>query len=126
MHGSRNHPLEFKRRLAEAACVPGVSVSKLALEHGLNVNMVFRWRRLYRAGHFDAPEVTNDSLLLPVIVEAPAVEGSVDVPPAGNQCAQPDASPTGIIRLQLAKGQVSIEGRVDPEVLRMVVQCLSQ
>ncbi|SPD68632.1 protein of unknown function (plasmid) [Cupriavidus taiwanensis] len=44
----------------------------------------------------------------------------------GNQCDQPEASPTGVIRLQLAKGQVSIEGLVDPEVLRKVVQCLSQ
>ncbi|WP_454743902.1 transposase [Cupriavidus necator] len=78
LHGSRNHPIELKRRLAEAACVPGVSVSKLALEHGLNVKMVFRWRRMYRAGHFGAPEVANDPLLLPVIVEAPAVEVSVD------------------------------------------------
>ncbi|KDP86235.1 hypothetical protein CF70_009255 [Cupriavidus sp. SK-3] len=126
LHGSRNHPIELKRRLAEAACVPGVSVSKLALEHSLNVNMLFRWRRMYRAGDFGTPEVANDPLLLPVIVEAPAVEGSVDVPPAGNQCDQPEASPTGVIRLQLAKGQVSIEGRVDPEVLRTVVQCLSQ
>nr|WP_115713854.1 transposase [Cupriavidus taiwanensis] len=83
LHGSRNHPIELKRRLAEAACVPGVFVSKLALEHGLNVNMVFRWRRMYRAGHFGTPEVANDPLLLPVIVEAPPVEGSVDVPPAG-------------------------------------------
>lgn len=106
--------------------MPGVSVSKLALEHGLNVNMVFRWRRMYRAGDFGPPKVANDPLLLPVIIEAPAVEGSVGVPPAGNQCDQPEATPTGVIRLQLAKGQVSIEGRVDPEVLRTVVQCLSQ
>ncbi|MDW3689161.1 hypothetical protein RA280_47130 [Cupriavidus sp. CV2] len=90
------------------------------------MNMVYRWRRMYRAGDFGPAEVANDPLLLPVIVEAPAVEESVDVPPAGNQCDQSGASPTGVIRLQLAKGQVSIEGRVDPEVLRMVVQCLSQ
>ncbi|WP_249221569.1 transposase [Cupriavidus sp. KK10] len=125
IQGSRNHPIELKRRLAEAACVPGVSVSKLALEHGLNVNMVFRWRRMYRAGHFGPPEVAHDPLLLPVIV-APAVDASSDLPPAGNQCDQPGESPTGVIRLQLAKGQVTIEGRVDPEALRTVVQCLSQ
>lgn len=88
--------------------------------------MVFRWRRLYRAGHFGAPEVTYDSLLLPIMVEAPPAEESVHVPTTGNPCDQSEALPTGVIRLQLAKGQVSIEGRVDPEVLRTVVQCLSQ
>ncbi|XDA04444.1 transposase (plasmid) [Cupriavidus sp. Agwp_2] len=80
--------------------MPGVSVSKLALEHGLNVNMVFRWRRMYRAGHFGAPEVANDPLLLPVVVEAPAVEESVAVPLKGNPCDQPEVSPAGVIRLQ--------------------------
>jgi transposase len=89
--------------------------------------MVFRWRRMYRAGHFGGPAVANDALLLPVMVAAPADEESVEVPPTtGNPCDQPEASPTGVIRLQLAKGQVSIEGRVDPEVPRTVVQCLSQ
>ncbi|GAB7545132.1 hypothetical protein CS8_048110 [Cupriavidus sp. 8B] len=98
--------------------MPGVSVSKLALEHGLNVNMVFRWRRMFRAGQFGASEVADAPLLLPVVVGAPAVEESVAVPPTGRPCEQPKASPTGVMRLQLAKGQLSIEGRADPEVLR--------
>ncbi|PLP96193.1 IS66 family insertion sequence hypothetical protein [Cupriavidus pauculus] len=110
--GSRNHPIELKQRLAEAACVPGVSVSKLALEHGLNVNMVFRWRRMLRAGHLGVPHAGDAPMLLPVVLRGPEGEK-----PAGG-------SLTGVIRLQLAKGQVSIEGRVDPELLRMVVQCL--
>ncbi|HDR8951490.1 transposase [Burkholderia vietnamiensis] len=41
--GYPNHPIDFKRRSAELACEPGVSVSKLALEHGLNANQLFRW-----------------------------------------------------------------------------------
>lgn len=109
MRGSRNHPIELKQRLAEAACMPGLSVSKLALEHGLNVNMVFRWRRMLRAGHLGVPHVGDTPALLPVVLRGPGVEK-----PAV-------ASLMGVIRLQLAKGQVSIEGRVDPEILRMVV-----
>ncbi|WP_404988028.1 transposase [Caballeronia sp. LZ043] len=45
--GSPNHSPEFRRRLAEAACEPGVSVSKLAREHGIKANMLFKWRRRY-------------------------------------------------------------------------------
>lgn len=120
-HGSPNHPIELKRSVAEAACVPGVSVSKLALEHGLNVNMVFRWRRMFRAGQFGAPQVADAPLLLPLVVGAPAVEESVAVPQTGKPCEQPKASPAGIMRLRLAKGQVSIEDRVDPAVLRIII-----
>ncbi len=48
-HGGRrrstNYPMEFKRKLAQHACEPGVSVSQLALQHQLNSKMVFTWRR---------------------------------------------------------------------------------
>ena len=46
--GRPNHPLEFKRRLAAVACDAAVSVAKLALEHGVNANLLFKWRRLSR------------------------------------------------------------------------------
>ncbi len=54
--GCPNRAVEFKRELAAAACAPGVSVAKLALEHGLNTNLLFKWRRQYRAGDFGAPD----------------------------------------------------------------------
>jgi len=81
---------------------------------------------MLRAGQFGATEIADAPVLLPVVVGGPAVKESVAEPVTGMPCEQPSASPTGVIRLQLAKGQVSIEGRVDPEVLRMVVQWLSQ
>jgi len=31
-------------------------VAKLALEHGVNANLLFKWRRQYRAGDFGAPD----------------------------------------------------------------------
>jgi transposase len=39
---STNYPLEFKRQLAEQACDKSVSVAQVALQHGLNTNMLFR------------------------------------------------------------------------------------
>ena len=43
--GRPNYPLAYKREVAMAACAPNVSVAKVALAHGLNTNMVFKWRR---------------------------------------------------------------------------------
>ena len=54
--GCPNRVVEFKRELATAACTPGISVAKLALEHGVNTNLLFKWRREYRAGKFGAPD----------------------------------------------------------------------
>ena len=47
--GRPNYPIDFKRHLAVLACEPAISVAKLALEHGINANMLFKWRRHYRA-----------------------------------------------------------------------------
>jgi len=53
-----------------AACTPGTSVAKLALEHGVNTNLLFKWRREYRAGKFGAP---NPAHKVTEAVETPAV-----------------------------------------------------
>lgn len=64
--GRPNHPKELKLRLAKAACEPDVSAGQLALEHGINVSLLFKWRRHYLAGEFDAASVKSD--LLPVAI----------------------------------------------------------
>ena len=47
--GRPNYPIDFECHLAALACEPVISVAKLALEHGINANMLFKWRRHYRA-----------------------------------------------------------------------------
>ncbi|WP_245725608.1 transposase [Pandoraea oxalativorans] len=47
--GRANYDAAFRSHLAAAACEPGVSVSKLVREHGIDANMLVTWRRQYRA-----------------------------------------------------------------------------
>ncbi|WP_139819588.1 transposase [Escherichia coli] len=42
--GCPNYPPEFKQQLVAASCEPGISISKLALENGINANLLFKWR----------------------------------------------------------------------------------
>ena len=39
---------EEKRRIVEETLKPGASVAIVAREHGVNANLVFGWRKLYR------------------------------------------------------------------------------
>jgi transposase-like protein len=39
---------QAKRELVEACLVPGVSVARLALEHGLNANLLRSWVTAYK------------------------------------------------------------------------------
>jgi transposase len=125
-----NFSTDFKRRLAQQASEPGVSVSHLAQQHGVNVNMLFKWRRHLVAGLFDAPQ--GPQVMLPVaIVEAPA---SVVPVMASKRQAAPTPVPApaadagairhGIIEIQIADATVRFDGQADLATLRAVVRML--
>ncbi|MFM0069523.1 transposase, partial [Paraburkholderia aspalathi] len=61
--GRPNYARELRERLAAAACEPGVSVSKLARENGINANMLFTWRRRYLA-----EQQAQSAGLIPVVL----------------------------------------------------------
>ncbi len=127
--GCPNHPIEFKRGLAAAACDPAVSVAKLALEHGVNTNLLFRWRRQYRMGMFGAPDPAH--LLLPVVASpadvAPAVEGSVTLLPVQMPDMEigPAAAPA-FIEVVFACATVRITGSPEATTLRTVIDALAR
>lgn len=102
---SANYPLAFKRQLAQRACDENVSVAQLALEHGLNTNMVFKWRRELRAGRLDGA-----AALLPVSV-------TPNRPPVPSTSAA-----DGVIEVRIGAVLVRIEGAPDPGTLGLVLQ----
>ncbi|EFO4099823.1 transposase [Escherichia coli] len=48
--GCPNYPPEFKQQLVAASCEPGISISKLALENGINANLCKRTARAVLTG----------------------------------------------------------------------------
>jgi transposase len=103
--------------------VPGASVAKIALEHRLNTNLLFKWRGLYLrelAGPGgDAPK------MLPVSVEqvSDAPESTLPEPRAA---ARNRSASAGCIEIELALGRVRLRGAVDAAMLRSVLQILSE
>jgi transposase len=54
--GRRRYDLQSKRELARACLEPGVSLAGMALEHGVNANLLRKWVLSYqRAGDAAAP-----------------------------------------------------------------------
>lgn len=118
--GRPNYPLEFKRRLAVEACEPGVSVAKLALRYGLNTNMVFKWRRQYRAGQFDTNDDAKAVGIQPLFL--PVIAGSVAGKPSAMKAT---ASVPG--HIEIIRGQTCIRvcGDVTASALHLVLDCLA-
>ena len=109
--GRPNYPIDFKLRLAQQACEPGVSVSRLALDHGINANMLFKWRRHYRAGLLGAAPAALPVLLPVTIADAPAPITA-------------GATPAGRIEIAIADAVVRIDGAADAATVRAVLQGL--
>ena len=116
--GRPNYPVEFKRRLAAAACEAGVSVSKLAMANGVNANMVFKWRREYRAGLFEAMPEAGTALLPVVFAEAPLTVGPAPTAPTAS------ATAPSVIEIIFADAVVRIHEGVDAALLRTIFQSL--
>jgi transposase len=117
--GRLNYLIEFKRRLAAESCEPEISVAKLALRYGLNANMLFKWRRQYRAGQFDeqssgcqAPEAPR---FLPVVTAAPPGK----VKPAKAATHEP-----GYIEILRGDSRVRVCGDVTASALNL--DCLAK
>jgi transposase len=108
----RSFAREFKRQVVEETLVPGASVSGVALRHGLNNNMVFKWRRAYLRRRAPAP--TQPVKLLPVsmVADGDCVVTTTAVMPANSFSG---------IELCVADVQILVHGRVDTEALRAVL-----
>jgi transposase len=78
----RHHSAQFKARVVEACAVPGASVAAVALEHGLNANLLRRWLKASAPGKSGAVALARKptacltrSTFVPVTVEAPIPSG---------------------------------------------------
>jgi transposase len=73
----RQHAHEFKQRLV-ALCLPGISISGVALAHGVNANLLRRWIKQFSAPH-PLPSIPAPMPLVPIQVELPPANSASDV-----------------------------------------------
>ena len=118
--GRPNYPIEFKRRLAVESCEPEISVAKLALRHGLNANMLFKWRRECRAGKLEIQsrhcQTTETPLFLPVVTSGTPSK----IKPAKAAPQEP-----GYIEILRGDARIRVCGDVSASALRLVLDCLA-
>ena len=114
----RRHTAQFKRDLVERCLQPGASVSGIALESGINTNVLFRWRReQLRATASVQHESTEQAVLLPVKLAAP-------VTPTTQATAARSPMPAGVIEIEIGAARVRLRGAVDEANVRCVLQAL--
>src|SRR3954447_7052517 len=110
-----------RRKIAEAALVPGASVSSVAKAHGVRPNQVRHWRRLYCRGLLD--EAVSTSLVAVKITDKPDQKSAAEAVPS-SAGARMQTHARGTIRIETAKGLVLIEGAAETASLRVVLEYL--
>jgi transposase len=71
----RRHSAELKQQVLAECAQPGASVARVALSHGINANVVHKWRRL--AGGQEA--AAAQSAFVPLSLPAPASSAVPDI-----------------------------------------------
>ena len=119
----RRHADELKARVLAACAEPGASVAAVSQSHGLNANLVHKWRR-----GCGVPTLTRaDPVRSAVTARAEFIALAL---PAANVAArgQASAAPVADIRIEWRRGAAAIAVSwpvsAAPECARWLLQCM--
>lgn len=121
--GCPNYPPEFKQRLVAASCEPGISISKLALENGINANLLFKWRQHWRQGKLQLPASPEGGVpqLLPITLDA-------ETEPANQPSAAAHEPEAFNLSCEIAfrHGTLRLDGAISEQLLTRLIQELKR
>ena len=74
----RRYSAAMKAQVVAECDVPGTSVAKVAMSHGINANVVHRWRQLAREGKSPVLAKTGEFMPVP-LAASPVVVAPADI-----------------------------------------------
>ena len=134
----QRYSLDFKLQVVKETLAPGASVSVVARRHGMNTNVIFRWRKQFREGQLGNGRLLADkgspaAGFVPIHVAedvppvralpAPQKPGGENVKAVG--LAEAGGKTPGLIEIETAGGvKLRLSGRVDDRALRRVLAAI--
>lgn len=106
---------EEKLRLVEEAFQPGVKATEVARRLGVDVSLLYRWRRQFFGQQRRLPAF----MPITVATDAPSPEEVTE------PTAAPAGPPAGLIEVEFATARLRITGPVDPALVGTVIAALS-
>ena len=122
----RRHADELKARVLAACAEPGASVAAVAQAHGLNANLVHKWRRGCGAPMYNAARPVRSAMTAGAEFIALALPATTVAAPATN--GQPITVPAADIRIEWHRGSAAIAVSwpvsAAPQCARWLLQCM--
>ena len=119
----RRHSAAFKRKLVKLTEEAGALVAAIALAHGINANLLFKWRRA-QATRPARRKPAAQAVLLPVTLDPLPPASAIIELPAPTPTPAARAPAVGIIDIDFGGARVRLRGSVDPASVRCVLQAL--
>ncbi len=128
----RRYSLDFKFQVVKETLAAGASVSVVARRHGMNTNVVFRWRKQYREGRLGKGGLPAAGFVPIHVAEDAAPARALPAPREPGGESVKTALPTeaggktpGMIEIETAGGvKLRLCGRVDDRALRRVLAAI--
>lgn len=111
---------EFKRQIVEESLTSGASIAAVAQAHGINANLLHKWRWSYRNGEYGT--FAEPSTLAAVQIVNPA--RLVVAKPTQPTKISADIKHSGYIELLFNDTRVLVHGAPDSQTLRSVIDAL--
>lgn len=116
----RRHSAAFKRKMLELIELPGASVAAVALEHGVNANLVFKWRRA-KLDRKRPARLPPQPVFLPV-----SGDPSQSLPVVSESAPERLTHKGGVIEVEMYGARLLLHGCVDPANVRSVLLALRE
>lgn len=104
----RTYSKSFKRQLIKESGERGASIAGVALTHGINANLLHKWRRQHQKSLAPTP-----ATLVPITIVPEPVASTLPATEAANT-----------IEIELPRARVTIRGAVDLDALQTVLAAL--
>ena len=122
----RGYDLDFKLKVLDETFALGASVAAVARHHGMNTNVIFRWRKLFREGRLTGESGTKTKKLpapafapVRVVPDVPALPAPQPSPRAGTKESKSSPRKAGVMAITLPGGfSLRVDADIDEAALR--------
>ena len=134
--GRNMYEPNVQRRLIEACLMPSVSVSGMALAHGLNTNVLRKWlirertrAEMSRRNPVDKPAQSATKLLAVTVLPEPLTDTRVTANEQPSPTVTAYSPPStgnaaGRINIEIGGARIVVDTNVDAKALSTVLDCL--
>ena len=105
----RTYSPQFKAELTAACRIPGASIAALALQHGMNANVLHRWLKEWEQGrHRLGPDASTLAVTAPTPAFIPVNLSTVLTPPAEDPPTATPPTAAHSIRIDCQRAGLSV------------------